>query len=105
MVSRKMVELRNEVIHKGVLPTPESAVVYGENAYNVISDGIQNLRASHLDAVNGVLGEQVAIRATKMGGEYPRSFMVTPTALNVIRDTTERLPGFDEILKNYRKIA
>lgn len=103
-VSQKMVQLRNDVVHKGRLPDRASALAYGEDAYGVITEGVRKLRASHLDAVNAVLGEEVAARAQKMGAEFPRSFMVTPTVLNVILNVSSGVPPFAEIVRTYRKV-
>jgi hypothetical protein len=56
LLGRSMVELRNNVIHKGMLPTKEQASSFGKAAYGVIQSGIQKLRADCLDDVNMSLG-------------------------------------------------
>jgi hypothetical protein len=99
LLTGKMVELRNDVIHKGVLPEKRDALTFGGAAYEVIQSGMQKLRESCLDDVNKILGQHVAKIAEKMGDQYPRAFQVTPTALNVIQDISAGYKAFDEVLR------
>jgi len=48
--------------------------------------------------VNAVLKEHVGEIAQKMGTDYPRSFQVTPTALNVIEDISSGYTPFNQLL-------
>jgi hypothetical protein len=80
VLSNKMVELRNNVIHRGTLPDQRQALEFGAAAYDVIQMGIRKLRADCIDDVNGILVEHVTGIAQRMGDVYPRSFQVTPTA-------------------------
>ena len=73
---------------------------FGAAAYEVIQIGVQKLRATCLDDVNAVLGEHVAGIAAKMTS-YPRSFQVTPTALNVINDISAGYTPFEQVLACY----
>jgi hypothetical protein len=100
-LSPKMVELRNNVIHKGILPDKEQSVRFGEEVYAVIQNGVQKLRAQYLNEVNAQLSEHVGAIGEKMGKQYPRSFMVTPTALNIIQDTSNGYKPFREIIERY----
>ena len=86
LLSSSMTKLRNDVIHNGVLPEQLDVLKFGRSAHEVIQAGMQKLRAGCLDDVNKILGQHVAKIAEKMGSRYPRSFQVTPTALNVIED-------------------
>jgi hypothetical protein len=66
-----MVELRNDVIHRGVLPDLDDVLRFGAAAYEVIETGIQRLRATCVDDVNAVLSEHVAEISSRMGTTYP----------------------------------
>lgn len=101
LLSTKMVELRNDVTHKGKLPTREQAIKFGEAVYDVIQHGVCMLRQSFLEHVNAELGEHVSSIGAKMGKQYPRSFMVTPTALNIIEDVSNGYKPFHHILDDY----
>jgi hypothetical protein len=98
LLPKKMGELRNAVTHKGLLPERNDAIEFGASVYEVIQRGVQKLRSTSVDHVNAVLGEHVARVAEKMGARYPRTFQVTPTALNVIEDITSGYRAFDQLL-------
>lgn len=48
----KTTELRNKVIHRGILPTREQAIEFGKDIYSVIQDGVRQLRTDDLTHVN-----------------------------------------------------
>lgn len=98
VLKNRLSELRNKVVHKGYLPTKEEAINFGKGVYELIQKTVQQLRENDLASVNAVLSEHVALVAQGMGKQYPRSFMVTPTALNIINDITRGYPQFKEIL-------
>jgi len=97
ILSNRMTELRNDVIHRGKLPDEKQVLEFGDAAYKVIQTGVQKLRAACIDDVNAILGEHVAEIAKKMGTTYPRSFQVTPKALNVIEDISSGYKSFDRL--------
>jgi hypothetical protein len=101
LLNDRMVTLRNDVIHHGVLPDQKQVLQFGEAAYEVIQTGVKKLRATCIDDVNAVLGEHVREIANKMGPTYPRAFQVTPTALNVIQDISRGYPPFRDLLARY----
>jgi hypothetical protein len=98
---RRIVEIRNGVAHKGIIPERGEAVAFAEETYELIQSGIRQLREKRLDSVNAILGEETADRAKKMGGRFPRCFQVTPTALNAIADTSTGHPPFSRIVAEY----
>jgi hypothetical protein len=100
LLKSKMVELRNDVIHKGVLPNKSEAAKFGEAAYEVIQSGMQRLRGTCLNEVNKILGQHVAGIADGMGSRYSRTFQVTPTALNVIEDISAGYKTFTDVLRD-----
>jgi len=95
---QKMTELRNDVVHKGKLPDRKEALEFGCDVYGVIQESVHQLRRTHLDQVNKVLGDHVARIADRMGTVYPRTFQVTSTALNIIDDTSSVFRSFDLVL-------
>jgi hypothetical protein len=102
LLSNPMVALRNNVVHRGMLPDQKQVTAFGAAAYDVIQSGIQKLRATCLEDVNAALKEHVTEIAKKMGSVYPRSFQVTPTALNVIQDMSQGYSPFSDVLSRYR---
>ena len=101
-INTKMVELRNNVIHKGALPNNDDVLKFGASAYDVIQNGIKKLRDACIDDVNAALGDRVTEISSKMGSQYPRSFQVTPTALNVIEDISAGYKSFNDVIACYR---
>jgi hypothetical protein len=98
LLSNKMTELRNDVVHKGKLPSRKEALGFGSAVYEVIQESVRQLRTTHLDQVNGCLGEHVARIAEKMGAVYPRTFQVTSTVLNIIDDVSSGYKPFSQVL-------
>jgi hypothetical protein len=101
LLNERMVKLRNDVVHRGMLPNQKQVIEFGTAAYDMIQSGIRQLRSACLDDVNAALREHVAEIAKKMGSVYPRSFQVTPTALNVIQDVSQGYPPFSAVLARY----
>lgn len=100
LLSASIVKLRNEVVHRGMLPDRKRVLEFGAASYEVIQTGIRKLRATCLEDVNAVMAEHVSEIAAKMTS-YPRSFQVTPTALNVINDISAGYAPFREVLDRY----
>jgi hypothetical protein len=96
-----MVELRNNVIHKGVLPNLTQVLTFGEASYDLIQKGIQKLRAKCLNDVNNQLAENMRGAIEKFGNQFPRTTQVTPTALNVIQDISIGYKPFQQVLREY----
>ena len=101
LLGEKMVAFRNRVTHKGYLPSKEETMAFGKAVHEVIQEGIRKLRDTKLNDVNKVLGKHVAQISEGMGDRYPRTFQVTPTALNVIEDITGGYRSFEQILADY----
>lgn len=97
-----MVKLRNDVIHKGVLPNLADTVKFGGASYQIIQKGIQKLRANCLESVNQQMTENLQNNITKFKGEWPKTTQVTPTALNVIEDISAGYRPFQQILQAYK---
>ncbi len=97
LLSNKMTELRNDVVHKGKLPTRQEALAFGSAIYSLILDSVRRLRETSVDQVNRVMGDHVARIAEKMGSVYPRTFQVTSTALNIIDDLSSGYKPFEQI--------
>jgi hypothetical protein len=62
--------------------------MFGKAAYDVIGQGVEHLRDKCISEVNAVLADYVAAAADSLGDRYPRTFMVTPTALDIISPPT-----------------
>jgi hypothetical protein len=101
LLSNSQAELRNSVIHKGVLPDRARALEFGGAVYEVIQEGVKRLREFHLDHVNKVLMEHLNPIFERMGQRYPRAVLVTPTALNIVEDISTGYRTFDQVLSDH----
>jgi hypothetical protein len=100
LLSNRMTELRNEVVHRGLLPNKEQTLAFGSAAYEVIQHGVQRLRETHVEHVNEVLRKHVNQVFSGMDShQYPRAVQVTSTALNIIEDISNGYRTFDQILR------
>lgn len=95
----KMVTFRNEVTHKGLLPDREKVLEFGCAVYELVQGGVRQLRDTHLESVNRVLAEHVAKRAEQLGDQYPRTFLVSPTVLNVVSNISSGFEPFENVIK------
>jgi hypothetical protein len=101
LLNESMVKLRNDTVHRGMVPNQKQVIDFGSAAYEVIQSGTRKLRSACLDDVNAALKDHVGEIGKKMGSVYPRSFQVTPTALNVIQDVSQGYQPFSAVLARY----
>lgn len=80
-VENSLVKLRNEVIHKGKIPSRDEAIKYGEHILSLIREGIKKLRHFHQDAVTEMIRQSICITNEKDGKV---GTLTIPTILNLI---------------------
>jgi hypothetical protein len=102
LLAEKTVGFRNRVTHKGYLPRKDETVAFGKEVYKIIQEGIRKLRDTKLNDVNKILSQHVEQISEGMGTRYPRTFQVTPTALNIIEDISTGYKTFEQILELYK---
>lgn len=54
LLKKRSTELRNQVVHKGLFPSPEAALGFGEDVYHIINIGIDRLRSTVPDVMETV---------------------------------------------------
>lgn len=64
--SKKMVELRNEVVHKGHIPTRDAALSFAEYAFNVVRMVTNDLEGLDLAAVKRVRDQLLETHSVKL---------------------------------------
>lgn len=82
-------EYRNEVIHKGRIPSYLEATSYGNLVYTHISSMLDALKNRYMEGIQAELSRESHARHTKAIKEYPdfkTSFMAMPTALSWVYD-------------------
>jgi hypothetical protein len=99
--SNKEAGFRNGIVHKGLLPAKERVIEFGAATYKIIQSGTTMLRDKFLSHVNAEMSERMAEAAQKAETRYPRTCMVTPTALNIIKDISGGFPPFEAVLTDF----
>ena len=95
-------EYRNQVIHKGKIPTKDEALHYGNAVLAVIRPILKDLRKNHSDSV-----QKVIFKHLRTGGEKAQeknlrtSTMSIPTIINLFHHTpSEHEPLLEDALTN-----
>jgi hypothetical protein len=94
-------KFRNGIVHKGLLPAKNDVIQFGSATYALIQNGTKMLRDKFLSHVNAEMSEKMAEAAKKAEARYPRTCMVTPTALNIIKDISGGFPPFEAVLNDF----
>jgi hypothetical protein len=88
LLSRNNQKFRNEVIHKGKIPTKDEALQYGNAVLGVIRPILKDLREKHHDSVLKVIFQHLRIDGEKAKEKKLRtSTMSVPTIINVFHHT------------------
>ncbi|GAB3045649.1 hypothetical protein [Stenotrophomonas tumulicola] len=73
--NKKITEFRNNVIHKGLIPTPEEAKRFCSEVYSVIFEIAADLRRAMPDPVNQAVMCDLQERSKKIAPDVPRATM------------------------------
>lgn len=85
---QKMVELRNDVVHKGRIPTREQTVAYAEYVFAVIHRVRAELEEVAADAVNAVRQRTISVHAQKLEQRQKAERPAADARSNAIRGGT-----------------
>ena len=104
-LTQSKVEFRNDVIHKGVIPSNEKAVEFGDAAIAVIYPVLHQLKTSYSEHVRRVVGQHIADVNRNIHSGVPRATMTIPTIVSLARsegDSQPRLHTWVESLRRRR---
>ena len=77
LLTEKYRSFRNDVIHKGKIPTKEKAIEYGDCVKNTIEDLTLELCEIDQEAMNTVVRQFLAEAQSKIGGQYAQNVSTT----------------------------
>lgn len=97
-LSNRMVELRNNVIHRGKLPERRDALKFGGEAYDVIQTGIRELRDKCFGHVQAQVMEHGINAVLKKGWPLPQTTQIGHTVLDVTTDISAGYQPFSQVL-------
>lgn len=83
------VAFRNEIIHKGRIPSREEAIAYGEDVLLVISPILGHLKKTDHEHVGKVVLKHITNTRQKIEGTPHVSFMSIATTVSIARGHTE----------------
>ena len=83
VIPPKLVQLRNDVVHKGYIPKEIDAINYGAKVSDLINEGYQKLKSTHGDQIN----EQMRRVMFPNPDETADKYQIIHTFLNIKRDT------------------
>ena len=81
LMDNKLIKLRNEVIHKGKIPSKNESIEYGEKTLALIREGVSRLQANHNNAVREMIRQSICGPDNENGKV---GTMTVPTILNLI---------------------
>lgn len=97
----KIIEFRNSVIHKGMIPTHEKARQFAERVYTVISSLCQRLRDNHFAQMWDVAMQELQDKRTRLPGDTHVATHSGTIVFNAAK--TESVPDFATALESFRK--
>ena len=98
LLHQKQIKLRNEVIHKGKIPTREEAIAYGESVLNIIRPIIKLVKSKFPDGVQTTVLNH--IRGNRKANENQQvGTMSIPTIISLNNDEDKELT-LEESLSN-----
>lgn len=98
---KPQVEFRNKVIHKGIIPTKDEALKYGNAVIEVIRPNIQQLQESFSNEVEEVTSRDIRDRNNKAGEKAVS--MPTLTPISLTRDQDSNIEEYLASLDTCRK--
>lgn len=97
---------RNNVTHKGYIPTREEAIEYGQSVLDIITPILFDLKERHGKAVNIIVKNHVIETFTKaksLNINHNISNMTIPTTISIARANTEIQPTLNQTLEHLKK--
>ncbi len=100
LLSQKKASFRNDVIHKGKIPSRDETLSYGQAVLDVIIPVLEDLKTNEKEAVDTIVQRHVRDLWEKMG-EDKTSIMSTATTLSLSRPLSEKQPDLKLTIAHY----
>ncbi len=92
------VSFRNEVIHKGKIPSKQEAIEYGQEIFDIIVPVLSKLKENEIKHLNEAVSRHAKDTQKKIKGKPHISYMSHPTAISIDRRETEPQPNLNDLL-------
>lgn len=98
ILSRQYATFRNDVIHKGRIPSRQEAIDFGKYVLSIIEPVLSKLKKEESEHVHNVVLMHIIETKKKIKGDSQISFMSIPTTISIDRGVTEPQPTLVEAL-------
>jgi hypothetical protein len=92
LLNQKRVEFRNEVIHKGRIPTRDESIDYVNSILELIVPTLKACKVGMFSSLNQVYGKRLSAIHSKIGRES-RATMTTGTTINALSSPESEHPS------------
>lgn len=99
-INKELVEFRNQVIHKGYIPTPGEVESFGEKVYTEIYLVTQKLKLHCDEDIHSVVMKTLNDRNQELPSNMPRA---TSSTMFFSLSQAEQKASFSEALSSYRE--
>ena len=100
ILENKQVSFRNDVIHKGRIPSRDEAVQFGDAVLNVTLPKLARLRSDLEETMNKATFRTLQSRRTSADDTSPVATMTIRTAFRTVRHHGESPPTVETYLKD-----
>lgn len=99
-INKKLVEFRNQVIHKGYIPTPSEVESFGEKVYSEIYQITQKLKTHCENDIHKVVMKSLSERSKELPSDMPKATSTGTMFFSLSQ--AENKSSFSEALLSYR---
>ncbi|WP_198557011.1 hypothetical protein [Enterovibrio nigricans] len=104
LLSNNKVKFRNEVIHKGKIPSKEQAIQYGQAVLDVIRPLLNVLKADYSEAVSNATFRHLSNTLTPSDDGIPVSTMCISTIISLSNgEPSHDQRGLEEAINQFRR--
>ncbi len=96
-------KFRNDVTHRGKIPTPEEAIKYGNRVLELIRPVLKELKTEYPNEVNDAVSQHVAKLRQSVDADEQLAFMCQPTIVSVAVSESEAVDTLEEALPKLKK--
>jgi hypothetical protein len=97
----KIVEFRNSVIHKGVIPKPNAARKFCADVYELIVPLYAKLSEKYKEEIRKLVSQELQEKRKQAGAELPAATSTGTTFFNIAREANPA--SFEEALESFMK--
>lgn len=99
ILPEKAIAFRNNVIHKGRVPTRDEAISFGCEVMQLVAPTLAELKAKHPEHVSTVVGRHVQRTRNMVQGNPKIQFLSIATIISIVRANSEPQPSLEQAIE------